>query len=49
MGILTTLQKIKTKTEIDETIDILKSFNTEELPSADEKSIKQKLELYNAL
>jgi hypothetical protein len=48
LGILNTLQKIKIKPEIDQTIDILKVFNEKELP-VDETSIKQKLELYNAL
>jgi hypothetical protein len=48
LGILKASQKIKPKAEINETIDILKLFNREELP-VDEISIKQKLELYNAL
>lgn len=48
LGILRILQNIKPKREIEETIDILKTFNAEELP-ADEISIKQKLELYNAM
>ena len=48
LGILNTLQKIKPKREIKETIVILKIFNEKEIP-ADEISIKQKLELYNAL
>jgi hypothetical protein len=48
MGILKILQKIKPKSEIEETIDILQAFNSKELP-ADEASIRQKLELYNAL
>ena len=48
MGILKILQKIKPKSEIEETIDILQAFNSKELP-ADEGSIRQKLELYNAL
>jgi hypothetical protein len=48
IGILKILYKISPKSEIEETIDILKAFNAEEIP-ADEASIKQKLELYNAL
>jgi hypothetical protein len=48
MGILKILQKIKPKSEIEETIAILQAFNSKELP-ADEGSIRQKLELYNAL
>ncbi len=47
-GILKVLQKIKPKPEIKETIKTLETFNEEELP-ADEGSIRQKLELYNAL
>jgi hypothetical protein len=48
MGILKILQENKATPEIEETIDILKAFNTEELP-ADAESIRQKLRLYNAL
>lgn len=48
IGILKILQQIKSKPEIEETIQILKSFTNEELP-ADKNSIKQKLALYNAL
>jgi hypothetical protein len=48
MSILKILQENKPKPEIEKTIDILKAFNTEELP-ADEESIQQKLRLYNAL
>ncbi len=47
-GILKILQEIKPTPEIEKTIDILKAFNTEELP-ADKESIQQKLRLYNAL
>lgn len=48
IGILKTLEKIKPKPEIKGTIEILKAFNQEEIP-ADQTSIKQNLELYNAL
>lgn len=48
VGILKILQQIKEKTEIEETIHILQVFTQEEIP-ADKASIKQKLELYNAL
>ena len=48
IGILKILQQIKAKPEIEKTIHILQVFNQEELP-VDEASIKQKLELYNAL
>jgi hypothetical protein len=48
IGILKILQQIKAEPEIEKTIQILQTFNQEESP-ADEASIKQKLELYNAL
>jgi len=48
IGILKTLHEIKPTTEIEETIDILKAYNIDELP-ANEESIRQKLRLYNAL
>jgi hypothetical protein len=48
LGILKILQQIKAKPEIENTIHILQVFNQEELP-VDAASIKQKLELYNAL
>ncbi|MGA2680185.1 MAG: hypothetical protein ABSF44_00110 [Candidatus Bathyarchaeia archaeon] len=47
-GILKILQQLKAKPEIEKTIQILQTFNEEELP-ADKASIKQKLELYNVL
>ena len=48
LGILKILQQTNPKPEVDKTIKILKAFNQEELP-ADQASITQKLELYNAL
>lgn len=48
IGILKILLQIKPKPEIEKTIHILQVFNQEEVP-ADEASIKQKMELYNAL
>jgi hypothetical protein len=48
IGILNTLDEIKPTTEIGKTIDILKAYNTEELP-ANKESIRQKLSLYNAV
>lgn len=48
LGILNALQKKNPKPEVENTAKILKAINTQELP-ADENSIKQKLELYNAL
>ena len=48
IGVLKILQQIKSKPEIEETIQIIQSFTNEELP-ADKDSIKRKLELYNAL
>ena len=47
-GILRALEQITHKPEVDNTVKILKAINTQGL-SADEESIKQKLELYNAL
>ena len=46
LGILNILQKTNAKPEVENTAKILKAINTQELP-ADEKSITQKLELYN--
>ncbi len=48
LGILNVLQQTNTKPEVDNTVRILKAINTQELP-ADEDSIRQRLELYNAL
>jgi hypothetical protein len=48
LGILNVLQQISPKPEIANAIKILKAISIQELP-ADETSIKQKLELYNAL
>lgn len=48
LGILKVLQQTNQKPEVSKTIKILKAINPTELP-ADETSIKQKLELYNAL
>jgi hypothetical protein len=48
MGILKTLERIKIKPKIEKTIEILRTLNEQEVP-ADEASVKQKLELYNAL
>ena len=48
MGILKTIERMKPKPEIEKTIDILKTLNEQEVP-ADEASLKQKMELYNAL
>ena len=48
LGILNVLRHTTPKTEVDDTVKILKAISTQELP-ADEDSIKQKLELYNAL
>lgn len=47
LGLLRTLQKIRSSSEIDDTLDILKIFNLEETPT-DEQSILQKMRLYNA-
>lgn len=48
MGILKTLERMKPKPEIEKTIDILRTLNEQEVP-VDEASVKQKLELYDAL
>jgi hypothetical protein len=48
LGILNVLQQTNPKSEVENTAKILKAISTQELP-ADENSIKQKLELYNAL
>lgn len=48
LGILNILLQTNPKPEVDSTVKILKAINPQELP-ADENSIKQKLELYNAL
>lgn len=48
LGILNVLLQTNPKPEVDNTVKILKAINPQELP-ADEASIKQKLELYNAL
>lgn len=47
LGLLKILQSIRPKSEIDETIEIMEALNVEEI-SADEKSILQKMRLYNA-
>ena len=48
LGILNALRHTTPKREVDHTVKILKTISTKELP-ADEDSIRQKLELYNAL
>jgi len=48
LGILIVLQQTCPKPEVDNTVRILKAISSKELP-ADEVSIRQKLELYNAL
>ena len=48
LGILNALRHTTSKREVDHTVKILKAISTKELP-ADEDSIRQKLELYNAL
>jgi hypothetical protein len=48
LGLLKILQTIKPKREINETIDLLETLNTEEIP-ADEESVLQNMRLYNAL
>ena len=48
LGLLKTLQTLKPKREVNETIDILETLNVEGIP-ADEESILQKMRLYNAL
>ena len=47
-GILSVLEQTNPKPEVGNTVKILKAINTQEFP-ADENSIRQKLELYNAL
>ena len=47
LGILRILQQVNQKPEVNKTTKILEAINSKELP-ADQKSIKQKLELYNA-
>lgn len=48
LGLLKILQNIKPTQEIDQTIDLLNAFNTEEIPT-EKENILQKLRLYNAL
>jgi hypothetical protein len=48
LGILEVLRQTNPKPEVDNTVKILKAISLQELP-ADEDSIRQKLELYNAL
>jgi hypothetical protein len=48
LTMLKILQEIKPKQEIDQTIDLIKIFNQEEMP-VNSESILQKLRLYNAL
>jgi hypothetical protein len=48
LGIMKILQHTNPKSEIQNTLKILKVFNQKELP-ADEVSIKQNLELYRAM
>jgi hypothetical protein len=48
LGILKVLQQTNSKTEFENTIKIISLTNPEQIP-IDEESIKQKLELYNAL
>lgn len=48
LGILEVLQQTNAKSEVKNTLKILKAINPKELP-ADKESIRQKLELYNAL
>jgi hypothetical protein len=48
LGLLKILQTIKPNREINETIDILETLNTEEIP-ADQKSILENMRRYNAL
>jgi hypothetical protein len=48
LGILIVLQQTILKPEVDNTAKILRAISSKELP-ADEASIRQKLELYNAL
>jgi hypothetical protein len=48
LGLMKVLHNIKPTRETTETIDLLETFNAEEIP-ADEESILQKLRLYNAM
>jgi hypothetical protein len=48
LGILNVLWQTNPKPEVDNTVKILKAISSQELP-ADETSIRQKLELYNAM
>ena len=48
LGILRILRQTSPKLEVDNTVKILKAINPQEI-AADEASIRQKLELYNAL
>jgi hypothetical protein len=48
LGILNVLQQTNPKPEVENTAKILKAISTKEFP-ADKDSIRQKLELYNAL
>jgi len=48
LGVLNVLRQTNPKLEVENTVKILKAISTKELP-ADEISIRQKLELYNAL
>lgn len=48
LGILEVLRHTNAKSEVENTLKILKAINVQEQP-ADKESIRQKLELYNAL
>jgi hypothetical protein len=48
MGLLKVLHSIKPTRETTETIELLETFNAEEIP-AEEESILQKMKLYNAM
>jgi hypothetical protein len=48
LGLLKILHAIKPKREITETIDLIETFNTEEI-RADQESILEKMRLYNAM
>ena len=48
LGILNVLGQTNPKPEVDKTLKILRAIDSQELP-ADETSMRQKLELYNAL
>lgn len=47
LGLLKILRGVRPKNEIDETIEIMEALNVEEI-SADQRSILQKMRLYNA-